>query len=136
MTKELTLRYKRCLAIATTMKFTEDEINLLKNMISEILAQEKYLEFEDWDRYYEIDSALYDLTKAGHCTETFNEDETLGAGVTSSTEYVPLTFTQFLLVNFRRIFLFIASVPLDRVPLYLNDPRLEPFAKWRLTIAK
>jgi len=36
----------------------------------------------------------------------------------------------------KRLFLFLTQVPLDRVPIYINDPLLAPFARWRLAIAK
>jgi hypothetical protein len=127
--------YKKYLNIAYNITFTEKELEVLKNIMDTVIISD-YSGEEDFDMCFSIGGAIHECSTQGYCYETYNVDETDGDGMISDTRSVPLTFMQYLLVNFKRVFLFIALVPLSRVPLYLNDPVLSLFARWRLTIAK
>jgi hypothetical protein len=135
MNNKLTARYKKYLVIANSIEFNKEELKLLGDILESKWSNPDF-NSPLFDVLFSIGDALRDCNKYGHCYETYNEDETEGAGVISDTRSVPLTFMQYLLINFKKVFFFITFVPLNQVPRYINDPYLAPFAKWRLTIAR
>ena len=125
---------KKYLKVATNVTFSVEELKLLKEPLEALWISED--SGDNFDACFHISCAIHECITQGHCYDTYNVDETEGKGITSDTRSVPLTIMQYLLINFKRVFFFIALVPLSNVPLYINDPSLELFARWRLTIAK
>jgi hypothetical protein len=135
VTTTLSTRAQKYLIMANSVSFTREEYELLKGSLDTCWL-EPTTEEKSFDMAFSMSQALHDYIETGHCYETYNQDETDNKGVVCATNSVPLTFTQYLLVNFRRIFFFLALVPLDQVGRYINDPSLELFVRWRLTIAR
>jgi hypothetical protein len=67
-----------------------------------------------------------------------NEINGVGTGVDRESDseehahYKELNFLQYLLVYFKKIYLFLMCVPDDKVPLYINNNQLRAFVLWRL----
>lgn len=134
MDYSLKSRTKKCMKIAISIKFSTEELIVLENLLKTFYDINSTI--EQFDIGYTISGAIHECITTGYCYETYNEDEICDEGMTSDTRSVPLTLLQYLFINFKRVFFFIACVPIDRVPIYINDPLLEPFVKWRLTISK
>ena len=135
MKKNITPRMAEYLTLAKSITFDKKELTILRDIIKAIVLSET--EGGDlWEPFQDMYDALHSCLKNGSYHDTYNEDESCDEGVTSDTRYVDLNFLQYALVNCKRVFFFIALVPIARVPIYMNDPILEPFVKWRLTIAK
>lgn len=134
MNTKLSVRTKKYMEISDSIEFSKEEMLVLGNLLD--IEWSSSISKMDFDTSFFIAEAIHECVKDGYCSDTYNVNETDGDGMTSNTRSVPLTFMQYLLVNFKRVFFFIVLVPISRVPLYINDPTLALFARWRLTIAK
>jgi hypothetical protein len=125
MGRKISQRLTRCMEIAKTVPYTKEEFSILQQIIDGLFYAEGGSEY-----YAELSRDIYTISQDGSITETVpGSDDDMGG-------YGSLNLMQYLLVNYRRVFLFLTRVPSENVLLYVNDPILDPFVRWRLTIAR
>jgi len=128
-------RSKRYIELAKAVPYSAFELDALKDILYEMFLKE--LREGIGDVFQELYLDLTNYIRCGFITDTLDESHVQCEQTEyMDTRYYELNYMQYLLINHRKVFLFLTHVPIDQVPLYLNDPKLEPFAKWRLTIAK
>lgn len=121
-----TIRIQKLVKLAKSAPYTKKELKLLYNLIKSKM-----------DTSYTLDTNLFDISES-------LKGEMKGKGTlidwnSDSEEYASfknLNFLQFLLVYFKKIFIFLVCVPLERVPIYIGHNQLNDFATWRLLINK
>ena len=119
-------RIKKLISLSKTAPYTEKELKLLLNLIKGKM-----------DNTYPFDNNLFDVSVSlkgeiqgeGTLIDWDSDSE-------DKVSFKTLNFLQFLLIYFRKIFLFLICVPIERVPLYIGHKELEDFAHWRLSINK
>jgi hypothetical protein len=131
MIKTVSRRCQGFIDISRHNPYSGEEIEILYGMLYDELSKNF-----DSSYIYDLFRDIHSLCMQGTITDGLSFDETEGFGIASDTHLYRLNFLQYLLINNKRVFLFLTQVPLDRVPLYINDPKLSLFAKWRLTINK
>lgn len=127
---KISKREQKYLEIAKTVPYTDEELKILKNLLSGYLFDERgFINERMWD----IEGAVSDQIENGYTIDTINdrpENE-----LTYYDEDREINLMQFLFINFRKIFLFLL-LPLDEIPRYLGLKILEPFLEWRFKINK
>ncbi|RLG10762.1 hypothetical protein DRN73_06995 [Candidatus Pacearchaeota archaeon] len=120
-------RIEKMISLAKSVPYTNDELRILLNLINDKLIDMNGLINET---YLNIVSLIEDQIE--------NRGTYIDRGSSDSNDYrfKKLNFLQYLLVYFKRIFIFLVYIPLENVPLYINDNQLNPFCHWRLLINK
>ncbi len=121
-----TIRIQKLVSLSNMAPYTNEELKLLYDLIKGKI-----------DNTYPFDNNLFDVSES-------LKDEIKGEGTLidwnsdseDSPSFKKITFLQFLLIYFRKIFLFLICVPIKRVPLYVGHKQLNDFAHWRLAINK
>jgi len=131
--KRLSTRAQRFIAIAKSTQYTKKEYERLRGILLQGLVNyDPNVSIETYD-------SLCEYLDDGHVTDSLDSAHVDSPEAYDDTRYYEITFLEHLLVGDlrdKRLFLFLTQVPLDRVPIYINDPLLAPFARWRLAIAK
>jgi len=128
----LSSRIKKYIEIAKKDIYTPDEYNILLGILKSIIQTGDLA-------IYNVHEALDDYLRQGYSEDSLDAHYTNSPEAYDDTRYYKLSFLQYVLTGSlgdKKIFIFLTQVPLCRVPLYINDPLLAPFAKWRLTIAR
>lgn len=131
MTRTVSRRCQGFIDISRHNPYSRGEIEVLRNIVYDELPKNF-----DSGYFYDLFRDIHSLCMQGVITDGLSFDETEGFGVASDTRLYKLNLLQYLLINNKRAFLFLTQVLFDRVPLYINDPKLALFAKWRLIINK
>jgi len=138
--KKITARKLRCLELAKTVPYTYEDYASLLNILAEY-AKTKAAGF-CWAGSSE--AILLDLyCRVGNFMHLGSYPLGIRFGWIPKYKEVPkylhtknLNFFQYLLTFNRKVFLFMACVPLNKVPLYFETPVIKVFAQWRMQIQK
>ncbi len=118
-------RLKKYISLSRSYPYTEEELKLLYSLINGKLNNDHPSEL--YNNFLEIMFSLEDEIKGeGILTDLSDDDVGL---------YF-LNFLQYLLIYFKRVFLFLICVPVKKVPMYIGDEQLDIFVQWRLQINK
>jgi hypothetical protein len=118
MNQKLTIRETKYLAIAKTDSYTREELKMLEGLLYDHLVS-SYENSCDWDAE-EIRFVVQEYLEHG--------------GISIDNTSKSFNFLQYLLVYYRKFFLFLTCVPLSNLPLYLNKKTLRIFCLWRMKI--
>ena len=121
----ITARLNKYKSMASVVPYTLDELKSLHDLTM-------YSEELDTLNNMSLDTALHEYIHYGKI------DLSLGGGawLEVTLEDMHVNFMQFLLVYYRKVFLFLMCVPIERISLYINHQGLRVFARWRLSIRK
>jgi hypothetical protein len=123
--------YEKLVKKAEFMFYTKDELKLLEEMIDgHCDPSEENVPNDVWSG---VTIAIYEYLNYGGISVNMDSDWFLGYERDISKK---LNFSQFLLVYYRKIFLFLSYVSLDQVALYLNKKPLTVFCLWRYKIGR
>lgn len=119
-------RIQKLISLSKTAPYTEEELKFLYDLIKGSV-----------DNTYPFNNNLFDVSESlkgeikgeGTLIDWNSDSE-------DNVSFKTLNFLQFLLIYFRKIFLFLICVPFERVPLYIGHKELNDFAHWRLLINK
>ena len=114
-------RSEKYVEMAGTVPYSREDLILLKDMVYG--AWDTMI--DEWDFFTLYDAINSEIDGTGTYTDSTPDD--WGTG-----NYKKLNLMQFMLVYFRRVFLFLRCVPPERVPLYVADGQLKVFCEWRL----
>lgn len=128
MNKEkVSSRTKRLIVLADSMNYSREDLKVLYGILSDEFDKDTRNNYV-YDLWEEIGS----IYEKGHTVDSLTEEATEDGAMIGDTTYYKLDLPEYLLVNHRKVFLFLALVPFKNVPLYTNDPKLAVFARWRL----
>jgi hypothetical protein len=113
--------------VAEKSPYSDKELSTLRETLFQEYALTNFTNSDLFEITTSTDNEIVDTLDASHLENP---------GPLEDARIYILTFLQYLLINYRKIFVFLTQVPIDKVPLYLNKPTIKAFARWRLTIAK
>lgn len=120
-------RTEKLIELSKSVPYSKEELRLLRDILDRDMIKEGGMTDHDlydlWDMIEEI------LSYGGYHIDRESDSE-------EYSHYKKLNFLQFLLVYFQKIFLFLICIPVDQVPLYINNNQLKTFVYWRLLINK
>lgn len=115
-------RIDKMLSLSKSVPYTNEELRVLKDLIDNNIMDENGITN---DNFLELYCCLIEIISNG----SYYIDRPSGT-------FKRLNFLEYLLVYFRKVYLFLTCVSVKNVPLYINDAQLSPFVQWRLFINK
>jgi len=119
-------RIQKLISLSKAAPYTKEELKFLYGLINDRINNT----YPFNNNLFDVSESLKGEIKGEGTLIDWNSDSE------DSVSFKTLNFLQFLLIYFRKIFLFLVCVPIDRVPLYIEHKELNDFAHWRLSIKK
>jgi len=121
-------RSEKFLDKAKSVPYTNEELKLLQDLISGYCDPGEDLPFDLWNG---LMFAIEEYIRYGGISVNMSSDTILGY---ESDNCKHLNFMQYLLVYYRKIFLFLTCVDMNHVALYLKKNPFNIFCEWRYKI--